>query len=116
MASTSAKNSTKSKKTPARSSAQRSVPDAAQALIPIAKPSFKNDSEALKCSLILLQHFCQAMISPPQLRMIFSDAKSDARKAGIEATDEIFEQLGTVILRERYKNPINAALDRIGFW
>lgn len=117
VANTSVKSSTKSKKTLPVVSRQPSVPDAAQALTVTDEPSFKNDTAALKCSLILLQHFSQAMISHSQLKMIFSLAVADAKKAGVEDVENNFRVLSRAVLRERYRNPMNAALDSMGnFW
>ena len=56
------------------------------------------------------------MISKPQLEMIVRDSVLKAKEMGIEDADATFKTLIKLILQERYKNPINAAFDRTGFW
>jgi hypothetical protein len=116
VANTSAKSTTKSSKTRAARSRQPSEQAAAQALIPSAAPSFKNDSAALKCSLLMLQAFCQEMMAPYHIKMVIENSRRRAKELGIEDAEETIKQLIPMIVQERYKNPLNAALDKIGFW
>lgn len=71
--------------------------------------------EALQCALIFLQHLAQQMISKTELKAMVKDVAAESAKQGI--TKKTFDQVLDAMIRERYRNLKNAALDSMdGFW
>lgn len=55
-------------------------------------------------------------VSPDSLRLTLLQARKKARELEVKDSDEVFDALEKLVFGLRATDPLNAALDRSGFW